>query len=269
MDASETVGIDAGASLLKLAAEGGSGRVTRVLPSHAVEEALAWVEAREPGRVGVTGGGGAALAERLRGAHLTSEFEAWSAGAAALLQEQGTPLELPYLVVSVGTGTAAIRADASGAERVGGTALGGGTLLGLGGLLLGTRDFARLAELASRGDRRNVDLLISEIYPDFPADFSAANFGKPGLGDDAPPRREDLAHAIVCLVGENVGLMCGSLAAAAGVKRVVYGGSTLRANPAIRSIVDQMTRLRGAEPYFLVESEFAGAVGALRRARAA
>jgi type II pantothenate kinase len=266
MSAGPTLAIDAGATLLKLVVEGPTGFETRLLPSHAVDHALAWVRDRKPARIGLTGGGADALAKQLgdRAVHVT-EFDAWASGAATLLAEQGGEATPPYLVVSVGTGTAAVKATADGGERVGGTALGGGTVLGLSGLLIGTRDFDEIAALAARGDRRHVDLLISEIYPDFPAEFSASNFGKPGLTREDPPNPEDLAHAIVCLVGENVGLMCGSLAAACGVSQVVYGGSTLRANPALRAIVEQMTQMRGAQPIFLEKSEFAGAVGALRQ----
>ena len=48
--------------------------------------------------------------------------------------------------------------------RVGGTALGGGTLRGLGRLLLGTDDHERLVALAATGDRRRVDLLVGDLY---------------------------------------------------------------------------------------------------------
>ena len=40
----------------------------------------------------------------------------------------------------------------------------------------------------------------------------------------------DLAGALIALVGENVGLICVGLAKAAGVERIVYGGTTLRNN---------------------------------------
>ena len=49
-------------------------------------------------------------------------------------------------------------------ERVGGTALGGGTVVGLGKLLLGVESFAELAAMAERGDRRTVDLLVGDVY---------------------------------------------------------------------------------------------------------
>jgi hypothetical protein len=44
---------------------------------------------------------------------------------------------------------------------------------------------------------------------------------------------------------------------------VVYGGSTLRTNPALRDVLALITAAFGREPIFLEAGEFAGALGAL------
>ena len=49
-------------------------------------------------------------------------------------------------------------------ERVSGTMIGGGTLMGLSNLLTGEKDFDRIIELATKGDNRNVDMLVKDIY---------------------------------------------------------------------------------------------------------
>ena len=151
--------------------------------------------------------------------------------------------------------------------RVGGTALGGGTLIGLVAALTGSSGFEEIVELAAAGDRRNVDLLVSDIYPagelPLPGDLNASSFaklGRPGEGR-ADPR--DLAHAVVGMVGENVGLICGGLAAANGVSRIVYGGSTLLGNRALADVLQVMAVVRGQEAVFLERPGFAGALGAL------
>jgi type II pantothenate kinase len=159
-------------------------------------------------------------------------------------------------------------ADGLSTSRLGGTALGGGTVIGLGSALLGSRRFEEIAELAGRGDRRRVDLLVSDIYRSgeipLASDLTAANFGRLGReGEEETPTREDLAHAIMGLVGENVALVCAGLAAAAQAPRIVFGGSTLRTNPALRAILEQITAAMGREPVFLREGEFAGALGSL------
>jgi type II pantothenate kinase len=113
-----------------------------------------------------------------------------------------------------------------------------------------------------------VDLLVSDIYRagEIPlaGELTAANFGRLALAEAGEaPSREDLAHALMGLVGENVALVCGGLAAAAQVNRVVFGGSTLRGNPALVEVLDTITRALGRTPVFLREGEFAGALGAL------
>ena len=65
------------------------------------------------------------------------------------------------------------------------------------------------------------------------------------------------------LVGENVALICTGLAAAHGVRRIVYGGSTLRGNGALHLVLTMITAAFGREPLFLEDGEFAGALGAL------
>src|SRR5262249_19094699 len=143
---------------------------------------------------------------------IVGEFEAWAAGARALLGREPPPR---FLVVSVGTGTSAILVEPGGATRVGGTALGGGVIVGLGAALCGERDFDEIAAVAQGGDRRRVDLLVSDIYTEgeflLPGDINAASFAKLAR-EGSRPAAADLAHGIMGLVGENVGLICGGLA---------------------------------------------------------
>jgi type II pantothenate kinase len=264
------LGVDVGATLAKLAIARGQERVEyRLAPAHAIERLALEVEGLAPERVGVTGGGALPLSRRLcLDTALVGEFEAWGAGSRALLEEAGCRTRERHLLVSLGTGTSAMLVDGERVTRVGGTALGGGTLLGLGTALTGVADFDRLLALAGDGDRRRVDLLVSDIYRagdlPLPGGLTAASFGK--LADPArrdPPAPRDLAHAIIGLVGENVGLVCGALAVATGVQRIVFGGTTLRNNPALVEILRGLCAGMGREAVFLRDGEFAGALGAL------
>jgi type II pantothenate kinase len=65
------------------------------------------------------------------------------------------------------------------------------------------------------------------------------------------------------LIGENVALLCSGLAAVTQVRKIVYAGSTLRSNPALCTILSQITLALGREPLLLQRGEFAGALGAL------
>lgn len=268
-----TAGVDWGATLAKIAVRRpGAPPELRLLPSDdpdACRRALAGLGAA---RVGVTGGGGERLARELgRAAVVVNEFAAWGAGAAAMLAEDGAgggPAER-YLLVSLGTGTSVLLVDGLSVSRVGGTALGGGTLLGLAAGLLGSGEFERIVALARRGSRREVDLLVSDIYRaggiPLAGDLTAANFGKlaPRLRNGEAVAPEHLAHALMGLLGENVALVCAGLATAAQVRRIVFGGSTLRGNEPLLEVLGGITRALGREPVFLRHGEFAGALGAL------
>jgi len=261
-------GADVGATLVKLALRDASGATeTLAVPAAALDAAAERIREIGSEDVGLTGGGAPKLAERVALPSITvGEFEAWAAGARALLEDDMPPAER-FLLVSMGTGTSIMLVEPDGVSRVGGTALGGGTVVGLGAAMLGEHDFETIAALAREGDRRRVDLLVSDIYPDgdspLPGDVNAASFGKLAQPGAAPVARADLANAIMGLVGENVGLLTAGLAARHGTERVVFGGSTLRGNPTLAEIVGGLCRVLGHLPLFPPEGQYAGALGAL------
>ena len=197
------------------------------------------------------------------------EFDAWSAGARELLREQGVGEGGPFLLVSLGTGTSVLRVEAERATRVGGSALGGGTIHGLGAALTGSTRFEELVALAAAGDRARVDLLVSDVYPQGLPELSgaanAASFGKLARPAGAVPRPgpADLAGALMALVGENVALLCNEIAARERVARIVFGGSALVGNPALVRWLVALTQAFGREPVVLAHAAHAGAVGAL------
>lgn len=259
-----------GATLAKLALRDARGSLRYALhPSHGLDEVARAIRRARPIRIGLTGGGAESLLRLLDGdATRVNEFAAWRSGMAEVLGLAQDPPVPRYLVASLGTGTSVLLADGLSVSRIGGTALGGGTVLGLGAMLVGTADFAAIVALAAQGSRREVDLLVSDIYRAgeiaLAADLTASSFAKLARPDPArPPGREDLAAAIMGLVGENVALICGGLAALAQVQRVIYAGSTLRDNSTLRDVIARVTSAMGRTPVFPAHGEFAGALGAL------
>jgi type II pantothenate kinase len=257
-----TLGVDAGASLCKLALFS-DGLRTALFPSTELSLVRAQVESWNPQRVVATGGGAARIERELAGRPVwrVAEFDAWASGAPLLARREGVTLPETYLLVSLGTGTSILLVQADRVERVGGSALGGGSMLGLARLVMDVPSFEQLVALAARGDRRGVDLLVGDIYDDesipLPPDLTAASFGK--LTSTRP---EDLAHALVGLVGENIGLICGGLARATEAEAIVYGGSTLTGNPALGQILTVMAQAFGRACHILGDGAFCGAVGA-------
>jgi len=263
-------GIDAGATLTKLALwDGGELRLTAV-PSQDTGAVLARL-AGTAGPVAVTGGGAVRLARRLaRDVVCVDEFEAWRSGVATLL---GDTRPARFLLVSIGTGTSVLLVEGDRVRRLAGTPLGGGTLLGLGAALTGCGDFEALCQLAQEGDRARVDLSVADVYADGGAplatDVMAASFARLGTGPhaaDPPPHPADLAAALAAMVGENVALLAGSLALVTGVEHLVFGGTTLHGNPVLAGALADYVRRFDRKMTILERGGFAGAIGAACRA---
>jgi type II pantothenate kinase len=258
-----TLGIDAGATLCKLALLRGDEIATWQCASSDLDAASAHVRTLRPDRIVATGGGADHFGPELSGVGVEREveFEAWARGAPLLAAREGIELPARYLLVSLGTGTSILLLADGESRRVGGSALGGGTLLGLGELLLGTARFEEICALAARGDRRRVDLLVGDIYPQgdisLSRDLNASSFAKL-----ASRRPEDIAHALTGLIGENLGLICAHLAQLHDAKSVLYCGSTLADNPALRAVLENLGRMTSQTAAFLEHGGFGGAVGA-------
>lgn len=116
------------------------------------------------------------------------------------------------IVVSMGTGTSMTHAKRTGEiEYLGGTGVGGGTLMGLSKILIGMENIEHICRIASEGDLHNVDLRIADIMnrtAGMPGEMTAANFGKiSDMASDA-----DIALGIINMVFETIA-MCSIFAA--------------------------------------------------------
>lgn len=131
------------------------------------------------------------------------------------------------LVVSMGTGTALVHAKRDGDMRyLGGTGVGGGTIMGLSRLLLNAESVEHIIEFAEGGALGNVDLKIKDMTADgslseLSRDLTASNFGN--ISDLAT--KEDISAGLVNMVMETVGMMSVFAARSAGVKNIVLTGN--------------------------------------------
>ena len=264
LNRADCVGVDAGASLWKLVR-----RVNGAWESHYVDRGDSELVAQLCPRsqrptLGLTGGGARSLVEALGGT-VVPEFDAWAAGAN---QVMGGALPEVYLLVSVGTGAAILLVRRDAVTYVGGSPLAGGTLVGLGRLLTGAQSYDDVVALATRGDRSKIDLSVGDLYTHgdspLPPSIPVGHFAK--LSSDAP---EDLAAALLGMIGRNLGLISGQLALSHGARLVVFGGSALRANPPLREALSQQTSLYGVRVEFAERGAFLGAIGAAELARRA
>jgi type II pantothenate kinase len=137
-----------------------------------------------------------------------------------------------YIIASMGTGIAfTLNEPGVDAKHVGGTGLGGGTLMALSKLILGISDFRQLCELAKTGSAENVDLLISDIVgadygPTLTADVVASSLAKVALFQQRPADN-DLAAALVATVTHAIGAHASAICKAEKVETVVFVGGFL------------------------------------------
>ena len=108
-----------------------------------------------------------------------------------------------------------------------GTGVGGGTILGLSKLLLGTADPVEIAELAKTGNESGVDLILEDVVSGpiglLPSDTTAVNFGKISK-IDSEISKQDIAAGIVNLVGQTAARVATSVATTFNAKEIVVVG---------------------------------------------
>jgi len=165
------------------------------------------------------------------------------------------------LVVSMGTGTAFVRASEQEIVHIGGSGVGGGTLLGLGRLVLNVRDFDTIVALAAEGNLANVDLSIGDIssalVSNLPAETVAANFGK--ISDMAS--KSDIALGIINMVFQSIAMMAVFATRAQDCRQIVATGN-LTTVPQIHEIFGGIEQLFGVKYLVPQSAEYATALGA-------
>ena len=131
------------------------------------------------------------------------------------------------IVVSMGTGTALVYARADGSHKyLGGTGVGGGTMMGLSKKFLGVSSVHNFADLAAEGDISKIDLRVcditqNDIHPDLPLNLTAANFGK--VSDLATS--SDIALGILNMIFETIAMLAVFAARSYGIKDIVLTGN--------------------------------------------
>lgn len=171
------------------------------------------------------------------------------------------------LVMSMGTGTAMVAAGPEGVWHLGGTAVGGGTVLGLARLLLGTVDPEEIGRLAEAGDPRHVDRSVGDIVGGsigiVPADMPAAHFGRVAQPSfEGPVAREDIAAGLMELVGQSVGRLGLMAARAHGFDLLVVTGHAVEW-AGIRAALNRVSGLFGGRIVVPLQPGLATARGAL------
>lgn len=167
------------------------------------------------------------------------------------------------IIVSLGTGTALVHAI-RGEEPVymGGTGVGGGTLVGLSKKLLDMDDIRHIEDLAGKGDLNKVDLKIRDItkndlVPGFADRMTASNFGK--ISDLAS--KSDIALGLINMVFETVGMVSIFAARTHDVKDIVLTGNLTTVHQ-VHEVFDNLNIMFEMNFSIPEYSQFATVIGA-------
>lgn len=183
------------------------------------------------------------------------EFQAIGLGGLALSNKK------EGLIVSMGTGTAFVRAGQGGILHIGGSGVGGGTVLGLCGKLCGATSFRTVAELAEGGSLKKVDLNIEDIskgvISTLTPDTTASNFGKMEDGATA----EDLTLGILNMTFQTIGMMAVFACKNDVVKDVILTG-TLTQVPFAQKVFEALHKMHGVNFIIPQNAIYATATGA-------
>ena len=129
------------------------------------------------------------------------------------------------IVASMGTGSALVYANEKGETLyLGGSGVGGGTLIGLSKLLLSMEDVNQIELLAEEGSLSRIDLVVNEMtsksIDSLNSDLTASNFGK--VNDLTA--KGDVALGIINMIFETVAMLAIFAARHRKVENIVLTG---------------------------------------------
>ncbi len=166
------------------------------------------------------------------------------------------------VVASLGTGTALVYSERGAVPQyLGGTGVGGGTLLGLSKKLLGTDRIEDIEAMAMEGKIENVDLFVGDMTHKDLAGVSsrltASNFGNiSGFATNG-----DIALGLFNMVYETVAMMAIFASRSFNVGDIVLTGNLTKAAPA-HSIFAALSDYFGLNFMIPEHSRFATVIGA-------
>ena len=181
-------------------------------------------------KIKITGVGSSYIKQDMYGipTEKVTEFKAISKGGLQLAKLEKA------IIISMGTGTAFVKAHKENGvvetAHLGGSGVGGGTLLGLSAKMLDINNFDSICEIAETGNLANVDLTVGDISKTststLPSHTTASNFGK--ISDYA--NKGDIALGLINMVFQTIGMMA-VFSCRAERQKMLYSAEILRQFP--------------------------------------
>ena len=165
------------------------------------------------------------------------------------------------IITNIGTGTVIIDAQNDVISHMGGSGVGGGTILGLAKKLLAVSEFSAIMQMAEKGKLNHVDLLMEDIMESdlsfLNKESTASNFGK--MLDNAC--NEDIALALINMVYQVIGMLSVFAAKNRNTDRVVVTGNG-SSNLLGRQVLEEITAMYHVQFEYPENAEYTTAIGA-------
>jgi type II pantothenate kinase len=208
-------------------------------------------------RIVITGVGAAQFEDDIFGlpTDKLDEFTAIGIGGMFLTGKEN------IIITNIGTGTAIIEASREKISHLGGSGMGGGTIMGLAKRMLRKSTFSAVMDLAKRGDLGQVDLLLEDIMEKeisfLGKEATAANFGK--MLDSAT--NGDIALGLLNMMYQTIGLLSVFAAKSRNNDQVIVTGSGSN-NEIGQKILRRITDMYAVGFEFPPDAEYTTAIGA-------
>lgn len=261
------IGIDSGSSAVKMVELNSDEKIINqlMISKIPVKQAIDTfvnsknIDKRSIEKIVITGVGKDEINESIYGIPTikVDEFTAIGEGGLSLANKEEA------LIVSIGTGTAFVRANKKGSKHIGGTGIGGGTLLNLCKKIGNVETFEEINEAISKGSLKNIDLTIQDVAIEeiktLPKDTTSANFGK--LSKNAT--NEDMILGIANMIFETIGMMAVFATQNIKKKNIIVIGSVATI-PYINIVLGKIEKLHNVKFIIPEQAEYACILGAIK-----
>lgn len=168
------------------------------------------------------------------------------------------------LVVSIGTGTAFVKANGKKFKHIGGSGVGGGSLIKLCEKYGNVKSFSEINSAILNGNLKNVDLMIEDVtkkeIKGLPKDTTSSNFGKL----DELATENDIMAGFANMIFETIGVMAVFATRKCRNKNIIVIGNVATMSY-IKKVLKRVEKLhKGVNFIIPKQAEFATVIGAIK-----
>ena len=160
-------------------------------------------------------------------------------------------IKFPHISANIGSGVSILKISSQEKyERVGGTLMGGGTLIGLSKLIIGIDDYDEIVELASKGNNENIDLTKKDLLKEneelkeendiISALGKVHQFVLNGKKDEI--KKEDIALSLLNMICYHISQFTVQYAKQSNIDAVYYFGTFTKKNNLVDKLLNHASK---------------------------